>query len=101
MLDLSTGPDGEPILRELSEEEAEAILVPPPRRLLPKSTVTGRLIAMGKAAQVKAGLDADPVAWARWFTPDWPNVYADDEGLVAFLEGLGLTPAEIDTVTAP
>lgn len=90
--------DGE--LVALTAEEAAALQGPTVRRTLPKSTVTGRLIEMGKAAEVKAALDADPVAWARWFTPDWPEVFADDEGLMAFLSALGLTPEQIATVTA-
>lgn len=73
---------------------------PVQRRLLPKSTVTSRLIEMGKAAAVKAAMDANPVAWARWFTPDWPDVYADDDGLLAFLVAIGLTEGQIATVTA-
>ncbi|MDR7232837.1 hypothetical protein J2X45_003947 [Caulobacter sp. BE264] len=89
-------------VRTLTAEEIAAIEAANAaiRRTLPKSTVTGRLIEMGKAAEVKAALDADPVAWARWFTPDWPNVFADDEGLLAFLDALGLTSEQIATVTA-
>lgn len=74
---------------------------PPPRRLLPKSTVTERLRTIGKFAAAWSALLADGDKFDKWFTPTWPNVYADDDGLIAFLQGLGLTPAEIDTVTAP
>lgn len=88
-----------------SEEEAEflASLPPPPRRLIPKSTVTARLIALGKAAQAKAALDAAPELYFRWVSPDWPEVYADDEGLLYVLgpDVLDLTPEQIATVTAP
>lgn len=92
--------DSEPVVRELTPEEVAA-LPPAGRRTLPKSLVTARLIDLGMAAAVKAGMDANPVAWARWFTPDWPNVYADDEGLLDFLAALGLTEAQIAGVVAP
>lgn len=48
----------------------------------------------------KTLLDQDAVAWARWFTPDWPNVFADDEGLLDFLAAIGLTAEQIAAVTA-
>ena len=87
-------------LVSLSPEEVTAIAAEPVRRLLKKSTVAGRLIDLGKASAVKAALDADPIAWARWFTPDWPEVYADDEGLPIFITALGLTEEQIAGVTA-
>ena len=54
----------------------------PGRRLLPKSTVTARLIAADLQGVAHTALMSDPVAFARWYSPDWPNVYADDEALV-------------------
>jgi hypothetical protein len=90
--------DGEMV--ELTAEEIAA-LYPETRRLLPKSKVTARLIALGKAADVKAAFDADPEAFFRWVAPDWPNVYADDTGLLAFLAALGLTEEQIAGVVAP
>ena len=74
---------------------------PPPRRTIPKSTITARLRAMGKFAAAWAGLMADPDKYDQWYTPDWPNVFADDAGLLAFLEVLALTPEQIAAVTAP
>lgn len=100
MLDLYADGFSKPVMRPLTPEEI-ASLPAEPRRLLPKSAVTSRLIDLGKAAEVKAAMDADPVAWARWFTPDWPSVYADDEGLLCFLGGLGLTEDQIASVVAP
>lgn len=91
-------------LLDMTPEEEAAFIASrgePERRKLPKSTVTGRLIAMGLAATVKAALDADPVAWARWVSPDWPEVYADDEGLISFLAAIGLTEQQITSVLAP
>lgn len=84
--------DGQALIRLAPEAD---------RRLLPKSTVTARLIDLGMAGEVKTALDADAVSWARWISPDWPNVYADDDGLLAFLAVLGLTKAQIALVTAP
>lgn len=83
------------------EEIAEWEATPAPRRLLRKSTVTARLIEAGLMATAHTVLLSDPIAYARWFTPDWPNVYADDEGLLAFLAGVGCTAEQIDAVTAP
>lgn len=69
---------------------------------IPKSVVWARIVALGKAAEAKAALDADAVAWGRWFSPDWPNVFADDQGLLDFLgkDALGLTAEQIAAVTA-
>lgn len=74
---------------------------PPPRRLIRKSTVQERVIALGKIDHVWAVLDADKANLVRWQAPDWPNVYADDEGLLAVLAGVGCTPEEIAAITAP
>lgn len=102
MFDLSIGADGEPVLRDLTSDEIAAIPAPP-RRLLPKSTVTARLIELGVIAETLAMLRTDPAAYARWFTPDWPEVFADDEGLLTFFgpAGLNLTQEQIDAVLAP
>lgn len=96
--------DGEnaPFERALTEEELAALPAPIVVRIqLPKSTVTARLIAMGKAAAVKAALDAAPALYFQWFSPDWPNVYADDQGLLDFLRGpLALTEEQVAAVIA-
>lgn len=90
--------------RDHTPEELEAIeaarLANPVRRLIPKSTVTARLIGLGKAGDVKALFDANPEMHFKWFAPDWPNVYADDEGLLQALDAIGCTEAEIAAVTA-
>lgn len=99
---ISRGEDGETVVetRTLSAEEVAAIEAGRPRREMPKSLVWSRLVDLGKAAEAKALLDQDAVAWGRWFAPDWPNVFADDQGLLDFLAGLGLTEEQITAVTA-
>jgi hypothetical protein len=74
--------------------------LPAPRRELPKSTVQARLDAVGKLAACFAILQSDAALFGRWFAPDWPNVYVDDEGLLQVLEAAGCTPAEIAAITA-
>ena len=79
----------------LTEEPA------PPRRLIPKSVVQERVNAIGKLDEVLAILNSQSIFFARWFAPDWPNVYFDDEGLLQILSAVGCTPDEIETMTAP
>jgi hypothetical protein len=74
---------------------------PPPRRTIPKSIVIARVEVAGKLAAVWAGLQAQPLLFSQWFTPDWPNVFFDDEGMLAMLDGVGCTEAEIAAITAP
>jgi hypothetical protein len=71
----------------------------PVRHLLPKSVVQERINAIGKLGDVLTVLNSQPIFFARWFAPDWPNVYFDDEALLAILAGVGCTPAEIETIT--
>ena len=73
----------------------------PPRRLIEKSVVQERVNAIGKLDEVMAVLNSQPIYFARWFAPDWPNVYFDDEGLLAILAAVGCTEAEIEAITAP
>lgn len=73
---------------------------PAPRAALPKSTVMARVFALGKAAQVKALFDANFELEAKWQSPDWPNVYVDDEGLMQALAVIGLTEDQIAEVVA-
>jgi hypothetical protein len=90
---------GEPVLRALTVEELAALAAAPqPRRLIPKSLIMARLAEAGLMPAAMAGLLAAPVQFGRWFSPDWPNVYADDLGLIAFLDALG---ADLETITAP
>jgi hypothetical protein len=72
----------------------------PPRAQLPKSTVTSRVDAVGKLPVVFGILNSQPSLFAKWFAPDWPNVYVDDAGLLQVLAAAGLTADEIATVTA-
>lgn len=70
------------------------------RRKLPKSTVMSRLIAKGKAGVIRQAFNANPAAEFKWSTPDWPEVYVDDQDLLAFLSAIGMSQAEIDEVLA-
>lgn len=98
--------DGE--VRFTPEEEAEWAArqeqqanIPPPRRLIPKSTVQERCAAIGKLDELMTALLANPLYFGRWFASDWPRVYADDDGLLAMLRAVGCTPEQIAEVTAP
>ena len=71
------------------------------RRLIPKSTVTARLRTIDKFGTAWAALLADGDLFDKWFTPDWPEVFADDAGLLASLEAFGCTAEEIAFVVAP
>jgi hypothetical protein len=73
----------------------------PARRLIAKSLVQERVHAIGKLGDAFTALQSQPIYFGRWFAPDWPNVYADDEGLLAILVAIGCSPAEIETITAP
>ncbi|MEI9964361.1 MAG: hypothetical protein WDM92_06315 [Caulobacteraceae bacterium] len=73
----------------------------PPRRLIAKSVVQERVDAIGKLGDALTAMLADPISFARWFAPDWPNVYADDTGLLAMLAAIGCTPDQIAAITAP
>lgn len=72
-----------------------------PRRLIAKSVVQERVNGLGKLGDAFAALNSQPLQFGRWFAPDWPQVYADDEGLLAMLTAIGLTADQIATVTAP
>lgn len=74
---------------------------PPPRRLIAKSLVQERVHVLGKLGIAFAALQAEPILFGRWFAPDWPNVYADDENLLLLLNAIGCTEAEIAEITAP
>lgn len=80
--------------------QAEQANIPPPRRLIPKSTVQERCAAIGKLDELMTALLANPLYFGRWFASDWPRVYADDEGLLAMLRAVGCTPEQIAEVTA-
>lgn len=89
------------VTREMTaEEEAEfeAAQANQPRRLIPKSVVQERLNEQGKLDDAFAILQATPLHFGRWFAPNHPNVYFDDEGLLAVLTAIG---ADIEATTAP
>lgn len=69
-----------------------------PRRLMPKSVIQDRLITAGKMDEVFTTLMSSPADFAKWFAPDWPNVFADDERMLEVLDAVG---ADIETITAP
>ena len=69
--------------------------MPTPRPQVSKSTVQARIIGAGKMSDAYAMLTANPVAFAQWFAPDWPNIYCDDPDAAAFVTALGLDPAVI------
>lgn len=76
----------------------------PPRRLIRKSLVQERVHAIGKWDELIDAIMPEgrpSIFYARWFAPDWPEVYADDEGLLAMLNAVGCTPEQIAEVTAP
>lgn len=73
---------------------------PPPRAQLPKSTVMGRVFALGFTAQAKALFDANFELSEKWRSPDWPDVYCDDPGLLWALGQMGLSAAQIAQVVA-
>lgn len=69
--------------------------VPSERQMVAKSLVQARIIEAGKMGDAKAMLDANPVYFARWFAPDHPAVYCDDEDAMGLVLTLGLDPADI------
>jgi len=70
--------------------------IPPgPRRMVPKSVVTQRVIDAGMIDQAMAALQSDWAKFARWVAPDQPAVYFDDADTVLMVEALGLDPEVI------
>jgi len=67
----------------------------PPRRMVPKSLVTQRVIDAGKIDQAMALLQMDWAKFARWVAPDQPAVYFDDPDTLAMLDVLELDPEGI------
>lgn len=84
-------------------EEPDPEPEPAPRRLVPKSSIQERVNAAGKWDAAMALLmpgGVPTINYARWFAPDWPQVYADDENMLAILTAAGCTPEEIAEITA-
>lgn len=78
-------------------DELAAVL----RRELPKSTVMGRVFGLGFTAQIAQLFGANFELQAKWNSPDWPNVYCDDPGLLLALNVIGMSAAQIAQVVAP
>jgi hypothetical protein len=66
-----------------------------PRRMVRKSLVQQRLIDAGLMDRAYLVLTSQPAAFARWFAPDHPEVYADDPDALAMLAAIGAVPAVI------
>jgi hypothetical protein len=85
-------------------QDAATFFGPQPvaRREIAKSVVQERVNDLGKLGAVMAVLRAEgnEIYYARWFAPNWPNVYADDQGLLLMLNAAGCTAEEIATITA-
>lgn len=95
--------DEELLLRGIVRAEVPDPEPPPPRRTIPKSVVQARVNERGKWADVAALLftaGLPNIYYARWFAPDWPNVYFDDEGLLLILGQAGCTAEDIAYITA-
>jgi hypothetical protein len=100
-----TKDDGESMTVAPGDDVAAAALAffgPPPvvRALIRKSTVIRRCHEAGVLAAVMEILDAPANAYAkaRWWAPDWPEVFADDPEMVAMLTAVG---ADVAVITAP
>ncbi len=72
-----------------------------PRRLIPKSVIQERVNDIGKLEAVLAALQSQAILYARWFAPDWPNVYYNDAAMLYLLDAVGCTAPEITAITAP
>jgi hypothetical protein len=82
-------------LVEATRVVATFSVVPPERRLVPKSLIVARLYQAGKLAAAQTALAADIYARERWYAPDKPGVYADDAEALALLEAIGADAAAI------
>lgn len=90
--------DGQRVLMTPNEEAdfiAGLAPISEPRRAVPKSLITQRLIDAGKHSAALAALKADDSAFARWFSPDQPSVYSDNAEVIALLNAIGADPAAI------
>jgi hypothetical protein len=73
---------------------------PAARPLIRKSTAIRRAHEAGILTNVMSILDMPQNAYAkaRWWAPDWPEVYCDDPEAVAVVQAAGGDPA---TILAP
>lgn len=84
-----------PVAKSVFENAPE-----PERRKIKKSVIHERVNETGKLAAVLAVLQTEAILYARWFAPDWPEVYFDDPNMLAVLAGVGCTPEEVAAITA-
>ena len=61
-----------------------------------------RLITIGKLAAILTVLKAtgNEAYFAKWFAPDWPQVYADDPDMLTLMAAVGLTADQVAAATA-
>jgi hypothetical protein len=103
VLNVATGEETEVAFTADEEAAADAAeAAAEAARLVPKSTVTARIIDAGNdgngVAYIKLAMDAltsNPAAWARWTAADKPAVKASDADTIALIEAIGLDPAAI------
>lgn len=74
---------------------------PAARRLIPKSIVLQRVDDAGKFDPVYAAFQTQPKLLMKWNSPDWPNVFFDDETMLTVLNAVGCTSDQIAAITAP
>lgn len=67
----------------------------PVRRQVPKSVIIRRLHEVGLLNAASVALNSDLYTRERWYSPDRPDVYADDPEALALLQAIGADPAEI------
>lgn len=99
--DLWCGENG--VRRRLTTDEAAILAAPQaqPRVLIRKSTVYGRLKALGRVPALLQAFSASPQLAYEWNMPGWPNIYADEPALLATLQAIGCGADEVAQVTAP
>lgn len=67
----------------------------PAPRLVLKSVIISRLIAVGKIDAAKAALESRAASFARWWAPDRPAINHDDPDALALLTAIGADASEI------
>jgi hypothetical protein len=71
-------PDDPPTEQQIADALSAIDSQRPPRRMVAKSLIIFRLIEAGKIETARAALEANASAYARWWAPDKPAIYADD-----------------------
>jgi XkdW protein len=88
-------PGDPPTEQQIADALSAIDSAPPPRRLVAKSLIISRLIEAGRIEAARAALEANASAYARWWAPDKPAIYADDPEATALLQSIGADPAAI------